>query len=233
MYLTDLVNVKELIDWRGDEAESISCYAGVTPGLMREVFEGKAELSSEEVVHLSRHLRIPFSAAMCEKLIMLDNKRYRHRAILQEYNKKLCYIIKMAVMDNEAAKDYLKRYSWDYERGTTAMYGDFIDGKPVTYSRYLYLKAAIDDCIDSIEVHERDKRRRGLGGEPEVAEREKMPYLSKFLESAEHIEQITAEQGESGALWETFMYLSNVIAGYMVKSKENERKDAIKERFNI
>lgn len=228
-------NLKELIKYHPYSIETFADHANVTVGVLKAAFEGDEELSIDELYRISCLTGFSCSALLCPKLILLDNRRYRHRMMVSATNGKLRSIIKAAEDGSRRAIEYVERHYWNYEDGTTPFWTEFINGEPASYARYWCGNWKMDDCLEGIEneKHRQSKRERTeeISTEDERQSQEN-ERVSIFLESVEKLERFTSAHGESGMLWEVFMDLACLMGEYMKKSKERERR-SIQERGGL
>lgn len=137
-----------------------SYFANVTEELMLAVFEGKEDLTAEEICKIARYNGIPVSVLLCPTKILLSRERRRHWDMLSELHEKLCEIWEWQKKGSRAADSYMK-----YRRGHFVnMDLDFRNRRPVSYGRYLWVKHEMEDALLFIR-NEQDKvynKPRGL-----------------------------------------------------------------------
>jgi len=215
-------NLRELIENHPYSIETFASHANVTVDLLKAALDGKEELTPSELCGIVRLTGFPYSALTCPKLILMDNKRYRHRMLASELNDKLRSIIKAAGTGSHEAIRFTERHWWNYEDGTTPFWTDFVNGVPVSYARYWCGKRKMDDCLNDIQGEKHARPVRGLmeaTSAPEGRASKKSEYLSDFLKNIDELQRFTAAHGKKGMLWGVFESLSCLIGEYMMESK--------------
>lgn len=230
----DYENLRELIENHPYSIETFADHANVTVDLLKAVLKGKEALSASELYGIARLTGFPYSALTCPKLILMDNRRYRHRMLISKGNDKLRSVIKAAGEKNRKAIEFVERHYWNYEDGTSPMWTDFINGEPVSYARYFCGMWKLDVLLDEIENEKNQLSPRKRITE-QISVQNKRPskkneMLSEFLESVDKLQQFTTVHGDSGLMWDVFMKLSCLIGEYMMESKDREirKGDALK-----
>lgn len=222
----DYENLKELIENHPYSIETFADHANVTVNLLKAVLKGEESLSEIELLGIARLTGFPYSALSCPKLILMDNRRYRHRRLISKGNDKLRSVIKAAGEGNRKAIDFVSRHYWNYEDGTSPMWTDFINGEPVSYARYFCGMWKLDVLLDEIENGKNHiPPRKRITEEISVQNKrpsEKNEKLSEFLESVDKLQQFIAVYGDSSLMWDVFMKLSCLIGEYMMESKDRE-----------
>lgn len=216
-------NLKELIENHDYTIETFASHANVTVDVLKAALGGKEELSISELCGIERLTGFPYNALVCPKLIMMDNRRYRHRMLVGRENEKLRAIIKAAGAGSMKAKSYAECHSWNYENGTSLIWTGFMDGEPTSYAMYFCASREKDSCLEDIENEKHDGRpaRELIEATSVSGERtsKKNEYLTMFLESVDRLQRFTAAHGEKGMLWEVFENLSCLMGEYMMDSK--------------
>lgn len=216
-------NLKELIENHSYTIETFASHANVTVNVLKAALEGKEELTRSELFGIVRLTGFPYNALICPKLIMMDNKRYRHRSLISRENEKLRSIIKAAGERSEKAISYVERCYWNYEDGTSLIWTRFMDGEPTSYAAYWCASWEKDNCLEDIENEKRGGRpvRELIDSTSASEERasKKNERLVSFLESVDELQRFTAAHGDEGMLWNVFQNLSCLIGEYMIESK--------------
>lgn len=222
----DYENLKELIENHPYSIETFADCANVTVDLLEAVLRGEESLSANELLGIARLTGFPYSVLNCPKLILMDNKRYRHRMLINKGNDKLRSVIKAAEQGNRKAIDFVSRHYWNYEDGTSPMWTDFISGEPVSYARYFCGMWKLDILLDEIEngknqlsPRERITKEIGVQNQKPSKKNEK---LSEFLKSVDELQRFITVHGDIGLMWDVFMKLSLLIGEYMTESKDRE-----------
>lgn len=120
-----------------------SYFANVTDELMLAVFEGKEDLTLEEIWKMARYNMIPLSVLLCPNKILLERGRYRHQEMLSELQGRLYKIWEWQKKGSRQADFYM-----EHRRGNFVnMDLDFRNGNPVSYGRYLWVRHEMDDTL--------------------------------------------------------------------------------------
>lgn len=217
-------NLKELIKNHIYSTATFADHANVTVDVLKATLDGKEELSRSELYGIVSLTGFPYSALVCPKLIMMDNKRYRHRMLIGKENEKIRSIVKAAGAGSRKAIQYVERHYWNYEDGTSAIWTRFMDGEPISYALYFCSAWSKDDCLEDIENEKRGVRPareliEATSTTEETASR-KNENMVEFLESVDELQRFVTAHGKHYMLWDVFMKLSNLMGAYMLESKQ-------------
>jgi len=81
-------NLAMLIHYHTYSYVTFAHHAGITEQLLHKVLSGEANIFPQEVLGITRlftgmpETRVPLSVLLCEKPILLDKNRYRHRRMI-------------------------------------------------------------------------------------------------------------------------------------------------------
>lgn len=217
-------NLKELIENHDYSIEVFADHANVTVDVLKAALDGKEELSGSELYGIVSLTGFPYNALVCSKLIMMDNKRYRHRMLISRENEKVRSIVKAAGAGSRKAIQYVERHYWNYEDGTSTIWTSFMDGKPISYALYFCSAWSKDDCLKDIENEKRGVRSareliEATSTSEETASK-KNENLVEFLKSVDELQRFVTAHGEPCMIWDVFMKLSNLMDAYMLESKQ-------------
>lgn len=222
-------NLKELIKNHDCSIETFASHANVTVDVLKAAFEGKEELSMSELYGIARLTGFPYNALICPKLILMDNKRWKHRMLIRKENEKLRSIIKAASDGNAKAIQFVKCHCWNYEDGTSSIWTRFMNGEPISYALYFCTSQEKDNCLEDMENEKlgsspvRKLKEATITSEERTTKKNK--YLTMFLKSVDELQQFTAAHGKRGMLWELFKNLSCLIGECMMDSKNMRAED--------
>lgn len=151
-----LPNLKELIKYHPYHISTFANFADVTVDLLKAVINGEEELTSMELVNISRYVGIPKSVLTCPSLIMLSRERHRHRRMMEDLEEKLYFIYHATKQESTEAKNYMR-----WERPSFVnMLLDFQNQKQVSYCRYLGEKEKLEQAILFIKCEMHKPRER-------------------------------------------------------------------------
>lgn len=215
-------NLKELIECHPYTIETFASHANVTIKVLKAAFDGKEELTQSELYGIVKLTGFPYNALIYPKLILMDNRRYRHRMMARKGNDKLRSIIKAAEAGSSKAIGFVECHYWNYGDGTTPFWTDFINDVPVSYARYWCGNWKLNKCLKEIEDEKCARPVRDLIGEISVSDEstsKKSVYLTKFLKSVDELQCFAAAHGNNGIVWDVFQNLSCLIGEYMMESR--------------
>lgn len=144
-----------LVEVRKQDRLYIEQFANITSELLFAAFRGEEELTGDEIWQVARYNGIPLSVLTCPKLIMLDNKRIRHRNMVERLRGRLYPIWQAEQEGIKPAVDFMKTYASIHREKVVNMYLHFINGDPVSYVHYLGVRAIVESCIGSVEYEKR------------------------------------------------------------------------------
>lgn len=153
-------NLKALIENHPYNILSFADHAGVTVELLEAALDGKKELHAGELYGIARLTGVPCSALDCQKLIMLDMKRWRHGIMAAEIDDLYFRLVSMAKEGNRTAEKHLEQADEAHECFLGAVYAN-----KLSYCHYLGVKERLQDYI-SFARPKREKRgiASGKGG---------------------------------------------------------------------
>ncbi len=144
-----------LVEVRKQDRLYIEQFANITSELLFAAFRGEEELTGDEIWQVARYNGIPLSVLTCPKLIMLDNKRIRHRNMVERLRGRLYPIWQAEQEGIKPAVDFMKTYASIHREKVVNMYLHFINGDPVSYVHYLGVRAIVESCTGSVEYEKR------------------------------------------------------------------------------
>lgn len=217
-------NLKELIENHDYTIETFASHANVTVDVLKAALEGKENLSISELCGIERLTGFPYNALICPKLILMDNKRWKHRMLISRENEKIRSIVKAAGDGSRKAIQYVERHYWNYEDGTSTIWTGFINGEQISYALYFCSAWSKDDCLEDIENEKHGgctarKLIKATSTSEEMASK-KNENMVEFLESVDKLQRFVTAHGNHYMLWDVFMKLSNLMGAYMLESKQ-------------
>lgn len=156
-----LINLKMMIENHHYNIITFAQWASVTVDLLQAAFDGQEELTDDELRDLSRFMRVPVEIFTCPHVIYLKNKHYKHRKMLEEYNRKLRFVIECANDGDRLAQECCENHRWNCEKGESLFYTMYMAGKAVSYAQYWAAVSDLDECIDIILTGMRERKVRG------------------------------------------------------------------------
>lgn len=152
----NLINLQELIKYHPYHVSTFANFADVTLDLLVAALEGEEELTRRELFNVAKYTGISYSVLSCPKMIALSKDRYRHWQMMEELSDELLAVLNAGENGDEEAITYLT-----YKRsGPLNLIADFKRNGEVTYSRYLGIKAGLDQCMRFMECKNRKPRGR-------------------------------------------------------------------------
>lgn len=150
-------NLIEIINYHPYHVSTFADFANVTGELLQRVLMGQEELLPKELHSISKYTGIPMFILECPKLIMLDNRRYRHQTMIKELLEKLKHIEWYQNNGNHAA-DVFMQYDIKYLEELELF---FLEGI-ATYGQYIGARERVNDCFLFIHNERNVKRARTL-----------------------------------------------------------------------
>ena len=133
-------------------------FANVELDLLEAALIGKEELTAGELRGISCYGRVLFGVLASPSLIMLDPLSLKHKRMVAEAGRALGTIMDAAEAGSPAAADFMYTYPSLYLNAVSSLCEDFSLGRPVTYCRYLGVRARIEQCLGSIAIERMERR---------------------------------------------------------------------------
>ena len=156
-------NLKELIKYHPYHISTFANFANVELDLLEAALIGKEELEAAELRRIALYAGVPYGVLACPSLILLDAQRPKHRLMLEGIQDALARIEAAAEDGSRAAVDFMYIYPSLHLNTVSSLCGDFFQGRPVTYCRYMGVRARIEQCLGSIAIERMERRKRGRG----------------------------------------------------------------------
>ena len=156
-------NLKELIKYHPYHISTFANFANVELDLLEAALIGEEELTPGELMGISCYGRIPLGVLVSPSLIMLDPSRPKHKKMVAEAGRALGIIMDAAEAGSPAAADFMYTYPSLYCNEVSSLCEEFSLGRPVTYCRYMGVRARIEQCLGSIAIERMERRKRGRG----------------------------------------------------------------------
>lgn len=139
---------------------AVAYFANITPELLEKVIKGNEELTATEAINICRFSGIPHSVLFNAKLITFNKNRRRHKAMMEELEKKLYAIWDWQKKGSHEADIYMKYRRAHYVN----LYMAFINKGVIPYCRYLGVKQEMEDALLFIrnELSKIQNKPRGL-----------------------------------------------------------------------
>lgn len=150
-------NLKELINYHPYHINTFAYFADVELNLLEAALIGEEKLEADELIAISYYSGVPFGVLTAPSLIVLNPLRPKHKKMVAEVGYVLGTIIEAA------AVDFVCTYPSLYCSEVSSLCEDFSRGKPVTYCRYLGIKAKVENCLGNIKLEKMKARRRRYG----------------------------------------------------------------------
>lgn len=105
-------NLAELHDYHPYGEPAMCDHAGIAPELLHAALHDGEPLEYGELLGLARLYGCPVSVLTCQKVIMLDRRRLKHRKMITEVKNLVICLKCMAKEGNEKAKRWLELTGW-------------------------------------------------------------------------------------------------------------------------
>lgn len=151
-----LINLEELIKYHPYHICTFADLADVTQDLLEAALRGEEELKPAEVMKIARYISVPYQVLTCETMIMLSEKRYRHREMIDKLCEKLYRICDAEEKGSKEAARYMQ-YRCDH---SVNLIVEFRNRGKVTYCRYLGVKHELESYLLFIANETRKPRGR-------------------------------------------------------------------------
>lgn len=110
--ITRYPNLAELHRYHPYGEPAMCDHAGIEPELLHAVLSDGEPLRYAELLGLARLYGCPVSVLTCQKVIMLDRRRLKHRKMITEVKNLVICLKCMAKEGNEKAKRWLELTGW-------------------------------------------------------------------------------------------------------------------------
>ncbi len=152
--ITRYPNLAELHRYHPYGEPAMCDHAGIEPELLHAVLSDGEPLRYAELLGLARLYGCPVSVLACQKLIMLDTDRLRHKKMIAGVDNLYIWLKCMAREGNQKAERYLELDDWRHQRFLRAAYSNSL-----SYGHYLGMREAFRQDISFSTPR---PRRRGL-----------------------------------------------------------------------
>ena len=156
-------NLKVLIKYHPYHIGTFANFANVELDLLEAALIGEEELTARELMGISCYGRVPFGVLASPSIVMLDPLSLKHKRMLAGMQDALARIEAAVEDGSRAAADFMYTYPSLYCNEVSSLCEDFSLGRPVTYCRYLGVRARIEQCLGSIAIERMERRKRGRG----------------------------------------------------------------------
>ena len=153
-------NLRELIKYHPYHIGTFASFANVELDLLEAALIGEEELTAAELWRIANYAGVPYGVLACPSIILLDAQRPKHRRLLEGIIGSLGPIFAALDAGSPAAEDFILTFPRLYYNQVIDIWGDFSAGKPVSYCRYLGVRAKLDMCQTNIALERPKKRKR-------------------------------------------------------------------------